>query len=218
MNRERSIRIASCFPIWNDSRIQQPEHTGHDYTDHGAKNGYSSWVKKDMDEQLAAFRKAQGIADGGVLSPAQQKQFAEEFAARIRSMPPDTLIGGFRDAVQRGGAAAVRAWKAARLAKAAEGVMASKAAKIAALGAKKSAKVVAGAIPIISIGVSLWDFPKRAGTYGGLVAAGMTVLDNVPLADIALGVSEATDEIQDAKRKADMEAEREMQRLRDELG
>jgi hypothetical protein len=45
-----------------------------------------------------------------ILTAEQQRQFAREFLEKIEAMPKKTFIGGFNDAVRRGGADAVKEW------------------------------------------------------------------------------------------------------------
>jgi RHS repeat-associated protein len=100
-----------AIEIWDDPkvRVNQPDGTGHNNTAHGAKQGYTAHVQALLRDELAAFISKNGD-DCGKLTPQQQKQFAKEFLQKILSMPTDTYIGGFNDAVRRGGTAEVEIW------------------------------------------------------------------------------------------------------------
>ncbi len=73
---------------------------------------------------------------------------------------------------------------------------------------KRFLKSAAGLAPIISIGISLWDQRARADTYGDKTSWCMTVLDNVPIADIALSAAEMIEQHNEEARLADIEYQR----------
>jgi RHS repeat-associated protein len=100
----------SVFAIWDgpDARIFQPEGTGHNYTAHGAQRGYTAHVTALLREDLKAYVCANG--KNGALTLDQQEEFAKAFLKKIQSMPKDTYIGGFNDAVKRGGIDEVKKW------------------------------------------------------------------------------------------------------------
>ncbi|MGL4854374.1 MAG: hypothetical protein ACRC37_03885 [Lentisphaeria bacterium] len=75
--------------------------------------------------------------------------------------------------------------------------------------AKKTGEAIVGAIPIASFFISLSSYEARASDYGKGTAFTMTVIDNVPLADISLSIAEYVDQ----KRKIEEEFEREFQQV-----
>ena len=64
---------------------------------------------------------------------------------------------------------------------------------------------------------TLWDYPARASEFGTSGAIGMTVLDNIPIVDIALAGSEGIDAVQQARLKAEAEAAQEQAAMINDL-
>ncbi|XZE46978.1 RHS repeat domain-containing protein [Pirellulaceae bacterium SH467] len=83
--------------------------------------------------------------------------------------------------------------------------------------AKKTGKGILASIPIVSIGFSVWDYPARASEFGTGVAVGMTVLDNIPIIDIALAGAEGIDAVQQARIRAESDALQEQEKMINDL-
>ena len=61
--------------------------------------------------------------------------------------------------------------------------------------------------------ISFWDYPARADDLGTGPAIAMTVLDNIPIVDIALAGTEVIDAVQQEIEDAEHESKREERRL-----
>jgi len=71
-----------------------------------------------------------------------------------------------------------------------------------------------GSIPIFSIVISAMDYPARASEFGHGAALSLTVLDNIPIVDIAVAVTEGVDAIKQDVDKIKAQGE---QQLIDEI-
>jgi len=101
-----------AYRIWDssDARIDGPDGAGHNYSGHGATRGYSAHVKALFEHELAAYKCDNKIADE--LTAEHAGVFAKQFLETVRSQGADTFIGGFNDAVRRGGTDGVKKWLA----------------------------------------------------------------------------------------------------------
>ncbi|MDX1944146.1 MAG: hypothetical protein SFU86_01965 [Pirellulaceae bacterium] len=98
------------FKIWDNAgaRICQPDGAGHNYGKHGSKIGYTGHVQALLRQELSAYIAANAV--DGKLTVQQQKDFANTFLRKIESMPTNTYIGGYNEAVRQGGNQAVKTW------------------------------------------------------------------------------------------------------------
>ncbi len=78
---------------------------------------------------------------------------------------------------------------------------------------KKVRGAVVRGVPLLGLVISLWDRSARAEEYGEGVSWCLTVLDNVPIVDTAVAVSEMIDQYKEAARQADLDYQREMNSL-----
>ena len=88
------------------------------------------------------------------------------------------------------------------------------AAVTARTGARYTGRGMLGSIPIFSIVIAAMDYPARASELGHGAAISLTILDNIPIVDIAVAVTEGVDAIKQDVDKIKAQGE---QQLIDEI-